>query len=270
MEKLIYTLWKPEGQATADFAAALRGTLATQLLQAGVRHVQVNVDDADVAPAAGIRQVASAPLPDALLQLWLDSAIAPRRQSIDALVGDVAGRYDAYLVTESEPLRNERHAPAPGQRTYGFAQIALLKKPQRLAYQEWLEIWHGTHTPVAIETQSTFEYRQNVVVRALTPGARPYDAIVERMLSAAGHGQPAGLLRRRGRRAEIPAQPGPDDGQRRPFPGPGYDRRAGHQPVPADAGAVETCKKAGASKLAPTLKRLSALAIRPRPAPCAG
>ena len=34
-------------------------------------------------------------------------------------------------------------------------------------------------TPVAIETQSTFEYRQNVVVRALTPGARPYDAIVE-------------------------------------------------------------------------------------------
>ena len=179
MEKLIYTLWKPEGQATADFAAALRGTLATQLLQAGVRHVQVNVDDADVAPAAGIRQVASAPLPDALLQLWLDSAIAPRRQSIDALVGDVAGRYDAYLVTESEPLRNERHAPAPGQRTYGFAQIALLKKPQRLAYQEWLEIWHGTHTPVAIETQSTFEYRQNVVVRALTPGARPYDAIVE-------------------------------------------------------------------------------------------
>lgn len=179
MEKLIYTLWKPEGQATADFAAALRGTLATQLLQAGVRHVQVNVDDADVAPAAGIRQVASAPLPDALLQLWLDSAIAPRRQSIDALVGDVAGRYEAYLVTESEPLRNERHAPAPGQRTYGFAQIALLKKPQRLAYQEWLEIWHGTHTPVAIETQSTFEYRQNVVVRALTPGARPYDAIVE-------------------------------------------------------------------------------------------
>ncbi|PPE75707.1 hypothetical protein C3942_02100 [Solimonas fluminis] len=179
MEKLIYTLWKPEGQAMADFAAALRGPLAAQLLQAGVRHAQLNIDDADAAPAAGVRQVATAPLPDALLQLWMDSAIALRRRPIDALVAAAAARHDAYLVTESQPLRNERHAPAPGQRTYGFAQIALLKKPQRLGYEQWLEIWHDSHTPVAIETQSTFEYRQNVVVRALTPGARPYDAIVE-------------------------------------------------------------------------------------------
>jgi hypothetical protein len=179
MEKVIYTLWKPERQATADFAAGLRGPLAAQLLQAGVRHAQLNIDDADVAPAAGIRQVANAPLPEALLQIWLDSAIALRRQPIDALVAAVAARHDAYLVTESQPLRNERHAPAPGQRTHGFAQIALLKKPPRLGYDEWLANWHDRHTPVAIETQSTFEYRQNVVVRALTPGARPYDAIVE-------------------------------------------------------------------------------------------
>ena len=179
MEKLIYTLWKPEGQAMADFATALRGPLAAQLQQAGVQHLQLNIDDADVAPAAGIRQIAHAPLPDALLQIWVDSAIALRRQPIDALVGAVAAHHDAYLVTESQPLRNERHAPTPGLRTHGFAQIALLKKPERLSHAEWLAVWHDTHTPVAIETQSTFEYRQNLVVRALTPGARPYDAIVE-------------------------------------------------------------------------------------------
>ena len=179
MEKLIYTLWKPEGQASADFAATLRGPLAAQLQQAGVRHLQLNIDDADVAPAAGIRQIANAPLPDALLQIWLDSAIALRRQPVDALIGAVAARHDAYLVTESQPLLNERHASMPGLRTHGFAQIALLKKPERLSYAEWLAVWRDTHTPVAIETQSTFEYRQNVVVLALTSGARPYDAIVE-------------------------------------------------------------------------------------------
>lgn len=179
MEKIIYTLWKPAGLTMRDFAAALRVTLATQLQQAGVRGLALNIDDADVAPAAGIRQIADAPLPDALLQLWLDSAISLRRQPVDALIAAAVGRYDAYLVTESQPLRNERHAPAPGQRTHGFAQIALLKKPQRLGYDEWLANWHDGHTPVAIETQSTFEYIQNVVVRALTPDARPYDAIVE-------------------------------------------------------------------------------------------
>ena len=178
MEKVIYTLWKHPEQSTEAFAAALRGPLALQLLPLS-RGLQVNVDDTDVAPAAGIRQIADAPLPDALLQVWLDSAIALRRAPVDAAIAATAGRFDAYLVTESQPLRNERYPPIPGQRSYGFAQIALLKKPQRLGYAEWLANWHDGHTPVAIETQSTFEYIQNVVVRALTPGARPYDAIVE-------------------------------------------------------------------------------------------
>ncbi len=190
MEKVIYTLWKQPEQTTEQFAAALRTQLSQQLLQAGVRGLQLNIDDAEVAPAAGIRQIASAPLPDALLQLWLDSAIALRRAPVDALVAAAVGRHDAYLVTESEPLRNERYPPAPGQRSYGFAQIALLKKPERLGYAEWLAHWHDGHTPVAIETQSTFEYRQNVVVRALTPGARPYDAIVEECFPPAAMSDP--------------------------------------------------------------------------------
>ncbi|AXQ30175.1 hypothetical protein D0B54_16500 [Solimonas sp. K1W22B-7] len=190
MEKVIYTLWKRPEQTTAEFADSLRTQLAAQLLQAGVRGLQLNIDDAEVAPAAGIRQIAGAPLPDALLQLWLDSAIGLRRAPVDALVAATVARHDAYLVTESEPLRNERYPAAPGQRSYGFAQIALLKKPERLGYPEWLAHWHDGHTPVAIETQSTFEYRQNVVVRALTPGARPYDAIVEECFPPAAMSDP--------------------------------------------------------------------------------
>lgn len=179
MEKVIYTLWKRSDDSPAVFAEGLREQLSATLLALGVRGLQLNIDDAEVAPAAGIRQIANAPHPDALLQVWLDSAIALRRAPVDAAIAAAVAKFDAYLVTESEPLRNERHPPAPGQRTYGFAQIALLVRPPRLGPAEWLAAWHDGHTSVAIETQSTFEYRQNVVVRALTPGARPCDAIVE-------------------------------------------------------------------------------------------
>jgi len=180
MEKVIYTLWKRADDSPAVFAESLRTQLSAKLLAlTGVRGLQLNIDDAEVAPAAGIRQTAHAPHPDALLQVWLDSAIALRRAPVDAAIAAAVAKFDAYLVTESEPLRNERHPPQPGQRTHGFAQIALLKKPDRLGHDDWLAAWHDGHTPVAIETQSTFEYRQNVVVRALTAGARPYDAIVE-------------------------------------------------------------------------------------------
>ena len=42
-----------------------------------------------------------------------------------------------------------------------------------------IEHWHSHHTRVAIETQSNFEYVQNLVVRPLTEGAPAYDAFVE-------------------------------------------------------------------------------------------
>jgi len=180
LEKIICTLWKHNDQPLDQFAGSLRTQLSAKLLALpGVRGLQLNLDDAEVAAAAGIRQTANAPHPDALLQLWLDSAIALRRAPVDAAIAAAVAKFDAYLVTESEPLCNQRHPPVPGQRSYGFAQIALLKKPDRLGHADWLAAWHDGHTPVAIETQSTFEYRQNVVVRALTAGARPYDAIVE-------------------------------------------------------------------------------------------
>jgi len=84
-----------------------------------------------------------------------------------------------YLVTESEPIVNSKHVVANGQRTPGMCQVVVLRKPPRLNYEHWLEIWHGSHTQVAIDTQSTFGYRQNVIVRPLTYAAPPYDAIIE-------------------------------------------------------------------------------------------
>jgi hypothetical protein len=61
----------------------------------------------------------------------------------------------------------------------GFAQLVALGRPSHLSWGEWRRIWQGGHTSVAIHTQSSFRYVQNVVFRAVTVGAPAYAAIVE-------------------------------------------------------------------------------------------
>ena len=88
----------------------------------------------------------------------------------------------AYLVTESVPLTPS--ATELGQRTIGLANVALLRRPARLDRDTWLARWQLDHTTVAIETQATFGYTQNVVWRALTADAPSIDGIVEELFPA--------------------------------------------------------------------------------------
>ena len=176
MEKVDYVIWRPPGSTRNGFADQLRGPVADALLTAGARGLQVNVADEDV--AAGIMKlVHTDPQMEAVLGVWVDSAAAAARAPFDAAVAD-AGWWAAYLVTESEPLANAEPAPL-GSRTPGFANLAFLRRPGELDPVTWLSRWQDDHTAVAIETQSTFRYVQDVVVRPLTPGAPPIDGIVE-------------------------------------------------------------------------------------------
>lgn len=183
MEKLMYPLWMTPGDTSEALRERLRGPVADALLAAGAHQVRISVVDAEVAPAAGLRQVNSKPPFDALLSLWVDTAVWRARYEA-AFEGDVA-RYTGYLVCESEPIRHAARAPGDGSRVEGMCQVVLLQRPARLAREEWLRIWQGSHTQVAIDTQSTFGYRQNVVVQALTYAAPHYDAIVEENFPAA-------------------------------------------------------------------------------------
>ena len=189
MEKLIYALWRGPGESPDAYAQRLRTDLAEALRAAGARALRVNVADGAVEPAAGLRQTHTRPPPDAFVNVWVDSANNALRKPLDEAVAAYSLRHAAYLVSESQPLRNRRPQRA-GERTEGFAQIALLQRPQRLSYEEWLGIWHDLHTPVAIETQSNFEYIQNQVIRRLTPGAPAWDAIVEECFPAGAMNDP--------------------------------------------------------------------------------
>lgn len=179
MEKVIYLLWRRPNDSSADFSQCLRGEVSEKLLALGARGLQVNVADAAVEPAAGLRMVCTRPQMEGMLSLWVDTAIEKFRRPFDVAIEAGVERMAAYLVTESQPIRNTRYPAAPGERTAGFSQLAFLTCPPFLTHAAWLDVWHNSHTQVAIDTQSTFLYIQNVVVRALTHAAPVLDAVVE-------------------------------------------------------------------------------------------
>jgi hypothetical protein len=180
MEKLAYVLWRPEGDSVEAFADRIRGDAARSLLDLGVRGLQVNVAD-DAVAAATVRLVELDPQMEAVVSVWIETVMDSVRQPIEDVLASAASKVAGYLVTESTPLRNTTRAAALGERTDGFSNIAFLRRPARLTREAWLDAWQNGHSQLAIDTQSTFGYTQNVVVRALTDGAPAFDGIVEEL-----------------------------------------------------------------------------------------
>jgi len=177
MEKLIYALWRNPAETREAFNARLKDEIAPRLAPL-VRALRINIQDEPVSGGNSPRFTASDPQMEAIVQIWVNTAYDPWRAPIDALIGE-AGRWEAWLVAESVPLPNDRHPPEPGKRTEGFSQMVFLKRPDHLDHAEWRAIWQGKHTQPALDTQDTFEYVQNLVVRPLTADSSPFAAIVE-------------------------------------------------------------------------------------------
>lgn len=179
MEKVIAALWAPEGEGREDYGARIIATLPAALHDAGARRVRINLRDATVAPGDGLVQRWQEPQQAAVAQFWLPSANALFRQAIDAALAAHSARFALWLVCESTIIANTGHPPVPGQRTWGWSQASFVSFRPDMTREEAIAHWHSHHTGVAIETQSNFEYIQNLVVRPLTDGAPPYDAFVE-------------------------------------------------------------------------------------------
>lgn len=181
MRKVIYLLWfdtSDEGSSRAlhhDLVPALQKVV-------GVDRLQLNIADGDVAPAAALRMQSSASVFDAMCSVWLDDALTA--DSLDELVQRFCTQFSRYHVNEVERLQNTKHRAEPSERTPGFSQVALLRCPQRLEYQAWLSYWQNTHTTIALETQSTFRYVQNIVSDVTGKDTTAYHAIVEECFPA--------------------------------------------------------------------------------------
>lgn len=176
MEKVLYLLNAGDGTSGDGLRGRLVDDVAPRLLTAGAHQVQVNVMDSGVEAAAGARlRSGTGPCPDAMVSLWVDSANAPLRAAYDEVLREVDAGLLAYVVTESAPLPG---APVDGRRP-GYSQVSFLQRPERIDERSWLAHWHDHHTQVAIDTQATSRYIQNLVARPLTPSAPPCTAVVE-------------------------------------------------------------------------------------------
>lgn len=142
-------------------------------------------DDA-VEAAKEKRYLTTAPSYNIFLTFFLPTALQ--------LDGDLAGdaaiefanvlshsiRCDRYVVTESmvlDPSKNSSETTKI-KRLSGWMQLALLTQPEKLSREAWLETWLYSHTKIAVETQSTFGYTQNLVQRSLPDTQLAIDGVV--------------------------------------------------------------------------------------------
>jgi EthD domain len=160
------------------WCAQLRGEVADEILALGVPGLAINVRDATVRDSLMTLTTLDPPVV-AVVSMWTQQSYGNQVVEAVALLQKQCQLVAAYLVTESVPLQPP--VVELGKRTAGLANVALLRRPDALDEAAWLQRWHIGHTPVAIETQATFAYTQNAVVRALTPDAPAIDGIVEEL-----------------------------------------------------------------------------------------
>jgi hypothetical protein len=176
VEKLVYVVWRRPGETPAGFREAFLGPVQEKLLAAGTRALTVNLVDERVDFALGKRLTRLDPPPDGVVTFWLD--VCDDRQAHEAALAEATGRLAGYLVSESVPLRNTTHRAPLGERSLGTNMVGLLERPDWIEWSEWVRVWHQEHRAVALETQSTYLYVRNLVVRPLGEDAPPWAGIV--------------------------------------------------------------------------------------------
>ena len=171
MTKTIFVVWGD------DLATTLRDPgLHERLAAAGVRRLQVNVEDEPVTGAMRIDHLDD-PI-DGFVTVW-DAEAGP----VADVLRTAASTVHAYRVDERRRL--DPPESWDGSRADALANVAVLRRPDELDQAEWLQRWMVDHTAVGIRTQATFGYVQNIVLEPVTPGAPRIDGIVEELFPSA-------------------------------------------------------------------------------------
>lgn len=173
MQKLFYLLFDDANSDGAFMRQAIAARVVPVLRESGAEEISCFVADDAVAAGSPIRQCD--PPIRAALSCWLKAV--DDRGSVEAVLDDLAPQKAGYLVLESRPMDHER---TEGQRMPGMMQMSCVCQRPDISHEEFRGIWHQDHSKVAIETQATFGYVRNEIVRALTQGAPDHwSAIVE-------------------------------------------------------------------------------------------
>ncbi len=181
----MYVLW---GDGSPEQGDALRdrilGQVAPSLFASGARALTVDVHDAAAAQAPP-----PMPTPEdeeilaAIVSVWIDAY--DRRAPFETALGALGHRFAGYLVVESvyddygtTQWAGPRDWP-DGERSPGVLTVALIHRPVGLSYDDWIQAWHGTQSPLSAELQPRTRYVRNEVVRSVTQDAPEVHGIVE-------------------------------------------------------------------------------------------
>jgi hypothetical protein len=178
MEKLVYLVWKREGDSIESLRDRLVGPVGHTLLERGTLALTVNVSDLrDQLGTRTANFLGEGNTISASVSLWLDCL--DQRAPLEEALRAISARVDGYLVTESMPLRCPDRDWPDGTRSPGVTLWTAFPKPERVSDEVFYARWHGSHTPLSFKIHPLWEYTRNAVARVLTPGAPLYRAIVE-------------------------------------------------------------------------------------------
>ncbi len=183
MIKLIYLLWPRRPMEPAERRVALLDGCAPKLLDSGARYLLMNIDD-DLAtvPSPTPTTKLSDPF-SAEVSLWVDSMNvvgALETVLLDADF-DIAGyRVREHLYTDYGGNRHGRPRDWPdGERSPYVVSVTPLERPKRMPKDRWMRHWFNRQGPMSEKMQPRARYVRNLVEEVLTPGAFPYEGIVE-------------------------------------------------------------------------------------------
>jgi hypothetical protein len=181
--KLIYLLWPRDPMGPADRRVALVEHCAPRLLDSGARGLLMNIDD-DLVTVPSPTPTTKFTNPFAAeVSIWLDNPDA--RGPLEAILVEAGFDLAGYRVREHvyTDYGGNQHGAArgwpDGERSPYIISVTPLERPKRITKDRWMRHWFNRQGPMSEKMQPRARYVRNIVDEVLTPGAVPYEGIVE-------------------------------------------------------------------------------------------
>ena len=191
MNKLIYLLWPRRPMEPSTRRTVLLDECAPRLLESGARYLSMNIDD-DFATVPSPTPTTKLTDPFvAEISIWVDDMEA--RGSLEWVLLDADFDIAGYRVREhiyTDYGGNEHGSPRDwpdGERSPAIVSVTPLERPRRIPKDKWMKHWFNRQGPMSEKMQPRARYVRNVVEEVLTPGAFPYEGIVEESWPSAKH-----------------------------------------------------------------------------------
>jgi uncharacterized protein (TIGR02118 family) len=180
-EHLLVAIWRAAAVTPDALADQIVGAWAPEALTAEpVVSCTVNLAESDQGQYAREPDAAGlVPNCDALIALGLTRAHdlddVPARDALHA----VARRVDIWRVDPHRVITAERAGP-DGEPAPGVKMVSFMRRAEGLSHEQFVRHWIENHTPLAQRHHiGLWNYTQNVVRRAFTPGGAAIDGVAE-------------------------------------------------------------------------------------------